>query len=105
MLETVITALSDEFELNKKHKHGKLILTTCVCIFMFLAGLPQCTRVGIPCILDRSVFDSYDLSLNLFISDLTNKGGTLFNSIFLSIVTDQYNRPVINRTFILLYQY
>ena len=46
MMETVITALTDEFELNKKYKHGKLILTACLCIFMFLVGLPQCTRVS-----------------------------------------------------------
>lgn len=47
MLETVITALNDEFEISKKHKGGKLILTAVLCIFMFLIGLPQCTRAGV----------------------------------------------------------
>ena len=45
MMETVITALSDEFQIQKRHKHGKMILTAVICIVLFLVGLPQCSKV------------------------------------------------------------
>lgn len=64
MLETVITALTDEFELNKKHKHGKIIMTACLCIFMFLVGLPQCTRAGV---FVMNLFDWYSAGYSLII--------------------------------------
>ena len=45
MVETVITAISDEFDPFFKPQLKKIGLVGGLCIAMFLIGLPQCSRV------------------------------------------------------------
>lgn len=45
IMETVITAIVDEFRINR-WRHGKLAVTGFFCLAFFLLGLPQCTRVS-----------------------------------------------------------
>ncbi|KAK2162631.1 hypothetical protein LSH36_95g07040 [Paralvinella palmiformis] len=64
MLETVVTALADEFSLNKIHRHGKTILTAVLCVLLFLIGLPQCTRAGVYVM---NLYDWYSAGYSLII--------------------------------------
>ena len=45
-METVITAIVDEFQLIR-YKFGKVTVTAVCCVILFLTGLPQCTRVRV----------------------------------------------------------
>ena len=45
MLETVVTALVDEFPVLKRGRR-KIAVVGVFCIVMFLLGLPQCSLVG-----------------------------------------------------------
>ena len=45
MMETVITAIVDEFPMLRIGKR-KIIFTGLLCIFLFLLGLPQCANVS-----------------------------------------------------------
>ena len=44
MMETVISALVDEFAIFRT-KQRRFLLTLSICVFLFLVGLPQCARV------------------------------------------------------------
>ncbi|ELU09587.1 hypothetical protein CAPTEDRAFT_166146 [Capitella teleta] len=63
MMETVITAIVDEFRLTR-WRHGKLCVTATACISFFLIGLPQCSRAGIYIM---NLFDWYSAGFSLFI--------------------------------------
>ena len=45
MMETVITAIVDEFPMLRIGKR-KIVFTGLLCIFLFLLGLPQCANVS-----------------------------------------------------------
>lgn len=59
MMETVITALCDEF---KSLRTKKVFVTLGLCIAFFLIGLPQCTRVGVYVM---TLFDWYSAGFSL----------------------------------------
>lgn len=61
MMETVISAISDEFKILRKHK---IAFTAAVCIIFFLIGLPQCSRGGIYVM---QLFDNYSAGYSLMI--------------------------------------
>ncbi|CAD5119425.1 DgyrCDS8037 [Dimorphilus gyrociliatus] len=64
MMETVITAISDEFKTLRKYK---IIFTAFICSLFFLIGLPQCSRGGIYVM---QLFDNYSASYALMIVSL-----------------------------------
>lgn len=62
MMETVITAIVDEFKWWRK-SNRKLVLTLICCIVLFLLGLPQCARNGVYIM---NLFDWYSAGYSLF---------------------------------------
>ena len=46
MMETIVTAFVDEFPALRIGKR-KIVFTFCICVILFLLGLPQCAKVGL----------------------------------------------------------
>ena len=76
MMETVISALYDEFPIFQT-KGRKMGLTLALCIILFALGLPQCARVGGTvklCTRSRSVFVNWTVILPNFIHAEEGRG-------------------------------
>lgn len=63
MMETVITALVDEFNLNR-WRFGKVTCTAVLCVACFLLGLPLCTRAGFYVM---NLYDTYSAGYSLLV--------------------------------------
>lgn len=66
MMETVISALHDEFPFFQKGNR-KSVLTFFLCVGLFFIGLPQCAKNGIYIM---NLFDWYSAGFSLFIVSL-----------------------------------
>ena len=45
VVETVVTAIQDEFNLLRTKSLWRIVVLSCVCCVLFIAGLPLTTRV------------------------------------------------------------
>ncbi|KAK2157889.1 hypothetical protein NP493_1843g00004 [Ridgeia piscesae] len=66
MMETVISAVVDEFRWLRKPRR-KMVFTLLLCIALFFAGLPQCSRAGIYIM---TLFDWYCAGFSLMVVSL-----------------------------------
>lgn len=75
ILETVVSALVDEFQEYLKEK--KLHLTLGLSILFFLLGLPQCTQVGYVNMIKEYVL-SYDHNIRTCVVSLESNHPEMF---------------------------